>query len=146
MSTERVLVAKLKEQQARKAWEAASKAVKDEEEIKQKLCEDLNSLVQESSSAQFARLKELKRRLEALNPSRSYTSAPYDGNLMGPAKSGATLDASSIPATLEPTGELAGKVFSQGNGEIRSIMNGTSQQSSVDGEGRGKKEEGRRKF
>lgn len=27
------------------AWEAATKAVKDEEEIKQKLCEDLNNLV-----------------------------------------------------------------------------------------------------
>lgn len=27
------------------AWEAAAKVVKDEEAIKQKLCEDLNSLV-----------------------------------------------------------------------------------------------------
>ncbi|XP_059629397.1 uncharacterized protein LOC132271906 isoform X2 [Cornus florida] len=76
MSTERIRVAKLKEEQAHKAWEAASKAVKDEEAIKQKLCEDLSNLVQESSSTQFARLEELKRRLEALNPSRSSNSVP----------------------------------------------------------------------
>ncbi|KAL0317721.1 UNVERIFIED_CONTAM: hypothetical protein Sangu_2186400 [Sesamum angustifolium] len=44
MSTERIHVAKLKEEQAKKAWEAASKAVKDEEAIKEKLCEDLNNL------------------------------------------------------------------------------------------------------
>lgn len=71
MSTEKIRLAKLKEEEAKKALEAASKAVKDEEALKQKLCEDLNNLVQESSSSQFARLEELKRRLEALNPRRS---------------------------------------------------------------------------
>jgi hypothetical protein len=29
----------------RQAWESAAKLVKDEEEIKQKLCEDLSNLV-----------------------------------------------------------------------------------------------------
>ncbi|ESQ43357.1 hypothetical protein EUTSA_v10014510mg [Eutrema salsugineum] len=72
--TEKIHAAKLKEEEARKAFEAASKVVKDEEAIKQRLCEDLNSLVQESSNTQYARLEELKRRLEALNPNRSSTS------------------------------------------------------------------------
>ncbi|KAL1208065.1 hypothetical protein V5N11_014090 [Cardamine amara subsp. amara] len=74
VSTERIHAAKLKEEEARKAFEAASKVVKDEEAAKQNLCEDLNRLVQESSNTQFARLEELKRRLEALNPNRSSTS------------------------------------------------------------------------
>ncbi|KDO60161.1 hypothetical protein CISIN_1g025205mg [Citrus sinensis] len=58
MSTERIRVAKQKEEQAQKVWEAASQAVKDEEAMKQKLCEDLNNLVKESSSTQFSRLEE----------------------------------------------------------------------------------------
>lgn len=75
MSTEKIRLAKLKEEEAKKVWvflliyvhllsfsftkliianiyiymlqalEAASKAVKDEEALKQKLCEDLNNLV-----------------------------------------------------------------------------------------------------
>ncbi|KAE9464935.1 hypothetical protein C3L33_03157, partial [Rhododendron williamsianum] len=77
MSTERIRVAKLNEEQARKTWEAASKAIKDEEAIKEKLCKDLNNLVQESSNTQLARMEELKRRLEALNPSRSSISVSY---------------------------------------------------------------------
>ncbi|XP_042048916.1 uncharacterized protein LOC121794699 isoform X2 [Salvia splendens] len=71
MSTERIRLAKVKEEQAKKAWEAAAKDVQDEEAIKQKLCDDLNNLVQESSNSQLARLEELKRRMESLNPSRS---------------------------------------------------------------------------
>lgn len=70
LSTERIRVAKLKEDQAKKAWEAAAQVVKDEEAMKQKLCDDLNSLVQESTSTQITRLEELKRRLETLNPTR----------------------------------------------------------------------------
>ncbi|XP_039045234.1 uncharacterized protein LOC120184965 [Hibiscus syriacus] len=53
-------------------WEAAVKALNDEEAMKQKLCEDLKNLVQESCNSQFARLDELKRRLESLNPSRFF--------------------------------------------------------------------------
>ncbi|XP_047959515.1 uncharacterized protein LOC125204819 isoform X2 [Salvia hispanica] len=71
MSTERIRLAKVKEEQAKKAWEAAAKDVQDEEAIKQKLCNDLNNLVQESSNSQLARLEELKRRMKSLNPSRS---------------------------------------------------------------------------
>ncbi|MQL87379.1 hypothetical protein Taro_019901 [Colocasia esculenta] len=60
----------------RQAWEAAAKIVKDEEAAKQKLSDDLNQLVQESAATQFSRLEELKRRLEALNPSRASTEVP----------------------------------------------------------------------
>ncbi|KAL2334573.1 hypothetical protein Fmac_015786 [Flemingia macrophylla] len=73
-STEKIRVAKLKEEQARMVWESASKAVRDEEAIKQKLCEDLSKLVEESNKSQLSRLEELKRRLEAMNPNRSSTS------------------------------------------------------------------------
>lgn len=68
LSAEKIKVAKQKEEQARKAWEVANKALKDEEENKQRLCEDLNRLVQESAASQYSRLEELKKRLEALNP------------------------------------------------------------------------------
>ncbi|CAL9782704.1 unnamed protein product [Musa acuminata subsp. burmannicoides] len=81
LSTERIHMAKLKEEQTKKAWEAAVQAVKDEEDIKQQLCDDLNQLVQESTSTQYLRLEELKRRLEALNPSR-ISSDVSDGKLM----------------------------------------------------------------
>ncbi|TVU31250.1 hypothetical protein EJB05_22931 [Eragrostis curvula] len=70
LSTERIRLAKVKEEQAKKAWEAAAQVVKDEEDAKQKLCDDLNHLVQESAASQYSRLEELKRRLESLNPSR----------------------------------------------------------------------------
>ncbi|XP_057508963.1 LOW QUALITY PROTEIN: uncharacterized protein LOC130791715 [Actinidia eriantha] len=136
ISTEKIRVAKLKEEEAKKAWEAASKAVKDEEAIKQKLCEDLNNLVQESSSAQFARLEELKRRLEALNPSRSSTSVPYGGQPTGPTQSNLALDASSVPSPLAPTGTES--VANHGNGGNAPSRMATII-SSAEGEARGKK-------
>ncbi|KAI5063018.1 hypothetical protein GOP47_0021565 [Adiantum capillus-veneris] len=68
LSAEKIKVAKQREEQAKKVWEAAAKALKDEEENKQKLCEDLNRLVQESAASQYSRLEELKKKLEALNP------------------------------------------------------------------------------
>ncbi|XP_010536504.1 PREDICTED: uncharacterized protein LOC104811494 [Tarenaya hassleriana] len=80
VSNEKIRAAKQREEQARKAYEAAAKAVMDEEAVKHKLSEDLNSLVQESSNAQYARLEELKKRLEALNPSRASVSIPQVGN------------------------------------------------------------------
>ncbi|XP_039121155.1 uncharacterized protein LOC120257922 [Dioscorea cayenensis subsp. rotundata] len=70
LSTEKIRLAKQKEDQAKKVWEAAAQAVREEEATKQKLCDDLSQLVQESTNSQFTRLEELKRRLEALNPSR----------------------------------------------------------------------------
>uniref|UniRef100_A0A8N4IBU2 Uncharacterized protein LOC105037215 n=1 Tax=Elaeis guineensis var. tenera TaxID=51953 RepID=A0A8N4IBU2_ELAGV len=51
-------------------WEAAAQTVRDEEETKKMLCDDLNQLIQESTATQLTRLEELKRRLAALNPSR----------------------------------------------------------------------------
>ncbi|KAL3650464.1 aci13 [Castilleja foliolosa] len=53
ISTERIHVAKLKEGEAKKAWEAAAKAVQDEEAIKQKLCEDLSSLSKKVATPNF---------------------------------------------------------------------------------------------
>jgi len=75
ISTEKIRLAKVKEEQAKKAWEVAAQVVKDEEDAKQKLCDDLNHLVQESAASQYARLEELKKRLESLNPSRDSVSA-----------------------------------------------------------------------
>lgn len=71
ISTEKIRLAKVKEEQAKKIWEIAAQVVKDEEDAKQKLCDDLNRLVQESAASQYARLEELKKRLESLNPSRA---------------------------------------------------------------------------
>ncbi|KAK6936382.1 hypothetical protein RJ641_033412 [Dillenia turbinata] len=150
MSTERIRVAKLKEEQARKVWEAALQTVKDEEAVKQKLCEDLNQLVQESSNTQFSRLEELKRRLEALNPSRASVSDPhvkfvslhlhdsaYVGNFVGLAQSGTASVASVVAHASEPTNEKAYKVTGGGVGGI--VSNTQNQQLNVEGEGRGKK-------
>ncbi|KAL2540113.1 hypothetical protein Adt_01091 [Abeliophyllum distichum] len=135
LSTERIRVAKLNEERARKAWEAASKAVKDEEAIKQKLCEDLNSLVHESSKAQYARLEELKRRLEALNPGRSSTHVPSDGNPSRPAHHSTTQDTSTVSTSEHASGSAT-------NTSIRGNVpqtNGQNPQPSFDGDGRGKK-------
>ncbi|KAK4431554.1 hypothetical protein Salat_0917500 [Sesamum alatum] len=136
MSTERIRVAKLKEEQAKKAWEAASKAVKDEEAIKEKLCEDLNNLVKESSNAQLSRLEELKRRLEALNPSRSSTNVPSDGN-QRPAQASTTQDYSVVPSTPEPAGATVGIMITKDNAG-NSPIEGQNQHPS-NGDGRWKK-------
>ncbi|GMY07050.1 Collagen alpha-1(III) chain like [Fagus crenata] len=136
MSTEKIRVAKLKEEQARKVWEAASQAVKDEEAIKQKLCEDLSQLVQESSHTQFSRLEELKRRLEALNPSRASTSVPLDGQSVGPPQNTTVTNASQ---TTEPVAGVTANVPNHGSGGNVPVMNGKNQQPSVEGEGREKK-------
>ncbi|XP_054802631.1 uncharacterized protein LOC129306199 isoform X1 [Prosopis cineraria] len=129
-STERIRVAKQKEEQAQKVWEAASKAVRDEEAIKQKLCEDLNNLVQESSNSQFARLEELKRRLEALNPSRASTTVHHDNTIK---------DSSSVPSIREPNGGSADSDSDQINEQKDPGTNGHSQQPPNEGGGRGKK-------
>ncbi|PON88070.1 RAB6-interacting golgin [Trema orientale] len=137
MSTERIRLAKLKEEQAQKAWEDASKAVKDEEQMKQKLCDDLNQLVQESSNVQFSRLEELKRRLEALNPSRA--SSAYDGVSTGPPQTTVATDASSATNSTEPGGRVSKNIPNEGNGGNVPAVNGLNQQASVEGEGRAKK-------
>ncbi|XP_057952097.1 uncharacterized protein LOC131146482 isoform X2 [Malania oleifera] len=124
MSTERIHVAKLKEEQARKVWEAASKALKEEEEV------------QESSNAQFSRLEELKRRLEALNPGRVSTSVPQE---MRPVHGSTALEASAVPHTSERAGGGAENLSKQGNSGVDPVTNGHNQLSPVVGEGRGKK-------
>ncbi|CAH8392770.1 unnamed protein product [Eruca vesicaria subsp. sativa] len=68
------MLAKLKEDEARKASEAASKVVK----------EGLLFPVQESINTQYSRLEELKRRLEALNPNRSSTSVQQTAHSQQP--------------------------------------------------------------
>ncbi|XP_050225454.1 uncharacterized protein LOC126674946 [Mercurialis annua] len=133
VSTERIRVAKLNEEQARKAWEAAKKVVLDEEATKQKLCEDVNQLVQESSNSQFSRLEELKRRLEALNPSRSSISTSHDGQL-----NSTTIDVSSVPLSTEPSSKGPESIPNQANGGNVQSTAGQNQ-SILEGEGRGKK-------
>ncbi|XP_056160302.1 uncharacterized protein LOC115683228 [Syzygium oleosum] len=129
-STERIRVAKLKEEEARKVWEEASKALKDEEAVKQKLCDDLSNLVQESSTSQFNRLEELKRRLSALNPSRTSVSSPQ----AAPSGTGADAPAPSVPHA-SGAGQAVDNSTDRGNSG-----NGPSQQPSADGgEERGRK-------
>lgn len=128
-STEKIRVAKLKEEQARKVWEEALKAVKDEEALKQKLCEDLNNLVQESSNSQYARLEELKRRLEALNPSRSSTSVSSDR----PARSSSDSVTSSTPSA--PRTENTPNP----NSGSAPLTNSQNQQNSSEGDVKAKK-------
>ncbi|OMO97969.1 Golgin, RAB6-interacting [Corchorus olitorius] len=139
MSTERIRIAKQKEEQARKIWEAALKALNDEEAIKQQLCEDLNQLVQESSNSQFARLEELKRRLESLNSSGLSTSSHHDGNAVGSAQAVVTVDASSVPQTTQLSSTVSENVPNQGNGGNVPATDGQNQQPANDGEVKGKK-------
>ncbi|RCV43318.1 hypothetical protein SETIT_9G284300v2 [Setaria italica] len=109
ISTEKIRLAKVKEEQAKKAWEAAAQVVKDEEDAKQKLCDDLNHLVQESAATQYTKLEELKKRLESLNPSRasvevshattnSVSQPPMSQN---PATPTGPLDNGIEPASIE---------------------------------------------
>ncbi|KAK8944313.1 hypothetical protein KSP39_PZI008455 [Platanthera zijinensis] len=96
------------------AWEAAAQVVKDEEAVKQKLCDDLNQLVQESAHTQHSRLEELRRRLEALNPSRvSSDVSPTHNN---------TTD--SLKAMQQATNYSSGKEVPLSSG----IFDGNNQQ------------------
>uniref|UniRef100_A0ACD5TPA8 Uncharacterized protein n=1 Tax=Avena sativa TaxID=4498 RepID=A0ACD5TPA8_AVESA len=80
VSTERIRLAKVKEDEAKQAWEDAAQVVKEEEDAKQRLCDDLNRLVQESAASQYLRLEELKKRLECLNPVRASVDASATTN------------------------------------------------------------------
>ncbi|TKY45092.1 hypothetical protein E2542_SST31378 [Spatholobus suberectus] len=136
-STEKIRVAKVKEEQARKVWESASKAVSDEEAIKQKLCEDLSKLVEESNNSQLSRLEELKRRLEAMNPNRYSTSIHSDGR--SSSLDSASQDGSSVSNTRESSGGLAEKVPYQNNGQKAPVTNEHKPHPPSEGEGRNKK-------
>ncbi|XP_057423188.1 uncharacterized protein LOC130717094 [Lotus japonicus] len=135
VSTEKIRLAKLNEEQARKAWESAAKVVKDEEAVKQKLCEDLSNLVQESSTSQFSRLEELKRRLEAMNPSRASTNISQDGRSGSPAQDSTTGDGSSVPKARESSGGSAETVPNQSNDQKVAATDRPSE----GGDGRSKK-------
>ncbi|KAI0500858.1 hypothetical protein KFK09_019076 [Dendrobium nobile] len=121
---ERLRAAKLKEEQAKKAWEAAAQVVKDEEAAKQKLCDDLNQLVQESANTQYSRLEELKRRLEALNPSR-VSSDVSDGKSVQSSHSSETVS----QKTIQQTAELAGQA------PHSSAMSGTKNNTALESDG-----------
>ncbi|KAG5152846.1 hypothetical protein JHK84_029318 [Glycine max] len=138
-STERIRVAKLKEEQAQKVWESASKVVRDEEALKQKLCEDLSNLVQESSNSQFARLEELKRRLEALNPTRPSTNLYHDGRSGASSQNSTPQPGSSVPNAKESNEGSTESVPNQSNGQKVAVTNGPNQQPHNEGEGRSKK-------
>lgn len=133
ISTEKIRLAKQKEEQTRKAWEEALQSVKDEESIKQRLCDDLNNLVQESSNAQYARLEELKKRLEAMNPSRVSSIMPPDVKPAGSANGGAASESSSASNTT------AENVPNQRDGGNATPMNGQIQKSKSEEEVRVKK-------
>ncbi|KHN15692.1 uncharacterized protein LOC114401470 [Glycine soja] len=137
-STERIRVAKLKEEQTRKVWESASKVVRDEEALKQKLCEDLSNLVQESSNSQFARLEELKRRLEALNPTRTSTNLYHDGRSGASSQDSTPQPGSSVPNAKETNEGSTESVPNQSNGQQVAVQNGPNQQPN-EGEGRSKR-------
>ncbi|KAJ4836709.1 hypothetical protein Tsubulata_031903 [Turnera subulata] len=139
LANERIQAAKLKEDQAKKAWEAAYKVVKEEEVIKEKLCEDLNHLVQESSTSQYSRLEELKRRLEALNPARASATSPHGGNPMGPVQNSAAPDASSVPLTAAAAAGRVENLSVQENGGNTQVSNEKNQQPSAEGDGRARK-------
>ncbi|XP_078446081.1 junctophilin-like protein [Wolffia australiana] len=112
LSTERIRGAKLKEDQARKAWEAAAKIVKDEEAMKQKLCDDLNSLVQESAASQFLRLEELKKRLEALNP--THVSSVQQTVQINPSPSSPTMaNVKETQSSMKADEEVSSKSIAQ---------------------------------
>ncbi|KAK7380218.1 hypothetical protein VNO78_32723 [Psophocarpus tetragonolobus] len=137
-STEKIRLAKLKEEEARKVWESASKAVQEEEAIKQKLCEDLSKLVEESNKSQLSRLEELKRRLEAMNPNRHSTSPHSDGRSSSSLDS-AIQDGSTVSNTRESTAGSSGNVPHQNNGQKVPATNEHKLQPPSEGEGRNKK-------
>ncbi|KAG7013196.1 hypothetical protein SDJN02_25953 [Cucurbita argyrosperma subsp. argyrosperma] len=143
MSTERIHAAKLKEEQAKKAWEAASKVVQDEEAIKQKLCDDLNHLVQESNNSQLTRLEELKRRMEALNSNRVSTSVSQvtqEGQTMGNAQNSRVADSSGVATSTEITGAKANESARiQAVSGDAPVVNGQNQKPSSETEVRGKR-------
>ncbi|KQJ96404.1 uncharacterized protein LOC100821122 isoform X1 [Brachypodium distachyon] len=103
MSTERIRLAKVKEEDAKKAWEAAAQVVKEEEDAKQKLCDDLNRLVQESAASQYSRLEELKKRLESLNPTRT----SVDASGVNTAQQATANSAPQQPTSINPSNVTA---------------------------------------
>ncbi|PPR95131.1 hypothetical protein GOBAR_AA25538 [Gossypium barbadense] len=113
MSTERIRIAKQKEEQARK--------------------------VQESSNSQFARLEELKRRLDALNPSRASALASHDVKAIGLTQGAATMESSSVSQTTDLRPTFSDNVPNLGNGGNVPAMNVHNKLPTNDGELKGTK-------
>ncbi|CAL8467033.1 g6569 [Coccomyxa elongata] len=72
VQNERVLTARDRQRAARKVFEAAEEALKTEEQVKERLCQELNLLVQQSAHAQLEKLEQLTARLERMNESVGY--------------------------------------------------------------------------
>ncbi|XP_020582824.1 uncharacterized protein LOC110026281 isoform X2 [Phalaenopsis equestris] len=120
LANERLRAAKLKEENAKRAWEAAVQVVKDEEAAKQILCDDLNKLVQESANTQYSRLEELKRRLEALNPSR-VSSNFSDGKQVQPSHSNATAPQKEAQLAADSAGSKSTELASDGKNQQHEV-------------------------
>ncbi|KAG2275542.1 hypothetical protein Bca52824_058097 [Brassica carinata] len=106
LSTEWIHAAKLREDEARKAFEAASKVVKDEEAI--------------NSNTQYARLEELKRRLEIHEPE---TKSVLDSSSPAAANEEGGKEHGQRPATAEGESKSRKKPQIQGRGRGIGIMN-----------------------
>ncbi|KAH6811262.1 hypothetical protein C2S51_025024 [Perilla frutescens var. frutescens] len=84
--------------------------------------------VKESSNAQLSRLEELKRRLEALNPSKSSTYISSENQRLG-----TTQDSPAVPTISERVGNITD------GSAINSSMKDQNQPPFVEAQGRGKK-------
>ncbi len=81
---EKVLAARKNQQRARAMAASAEEVLAAEERVKDKLCQELNLLIQESAHAQLDKLDQLTRRLELLN--RDLTVAEVDLSSEGDAE------------------------------------------------------------
>ncbi|CAL5225456.1 g8276 [Coccomyxa viridis] len=67
LQNERVLAARERQKAAKKVFEATDEALKEEDAAKERLCSELNMLVQQSAHAQLEKLEQLTARLERMN-------------------------------------------------------------------------------
>ncbi|KAK9916893.1 hypothetical protein WJX75_008410 [Coccomyxa subellipsoidea] len=74
MQNERVLAARDRQRAAKKVFEATEESLKAEEQVKERLCQELNLLVQQSAHAQLEKLEQLTERLERMNQSVGYSN------------------------------------------------------------------------
>ncbi|CAH8383599.1 unnamed protein product [Eruca vesicaria subsp. sativa] len=109
--TEKIHAAKLKEDEARKAYEAASKVVKDEEAIKQSLCDDLNRLVHEPETKSGA----------DSSPAATSANQAHQENNHGKEEGGK--EQGQKPATADGESKAKKKPQIQGRGRGIGIMN-----------------------
>ncbi|PPD71161.1 hypothetical protein GOBAR_DD31958 [Gossypium barbadense] len=108
----------------------------------------LKKYVQESSNSQFARLEELKRRLEALNPNvwKLISRMPgavcwfaQDVKAIGLTQGAATMESSSVSQTTDLRPTFSDNVPNLGNGGNVPAMNVHNKLPTNDGELKGTK-------